>query len=206
VLDPLRVLFRRAVRRDQFALDPTRELELPAVRGQRDRIESPENAQRLLDALPDDQRALWTVAMFAGLRRGELLGLRWADVDFDGGVIRVERGWDMYAGAIAAKSTAGVRGVPMAFPVRRELRELKLRGGPRRRRPRVRPDRQRAVLPVDSARGRVASVEGGGRRVDHAARGAAWRDMIPAWKGFPHYGKPGWGGGRGDSNRPERGA
>jgi hypothetical protein len=49
-------------------------------------------------------------------------------------------------------------------------------------------------------------VEGGGRRVDHAARGAAWRDMIPAWKGFPHYGKPGWGGGRGDSNRPERGA
>ena len=102
---------------------------MPAVRGQRDRIESPENAQRLLDALPDDQRALWTVAMFAGLRRGELLGLRWADVDFAGGVIRVERGWDMYAGAIAAKSTASVRGVPMAFPVRRELRELKLRSG-----------------------------------------------------------------------------
>jgi integrase len=45
--------------------------------------------------------------MFAGLRRGELLGLLWHDVNFDGGVIRVERGWDMYAGAIAAKSTAG---------------------------------------------------------------------------------------------------
>jgi integrase len=109
-------------------IDPTRGLELPAVRGQRDRIESPENARKLLEALPDDERALWTVAMFAGLRRGELLGLRWVDVDFDGGVIRVERGWDLYAGEIAAKSTASVRAVPMAFPVHRELRELKRRG------------------------------------------------------------------------------
>jgi integrase len=127
VLDPLRVLFRRAVRRDEVLIDPTRGLELPAVRGQRDRIESPENARKLLEALPDDERALWTVAMFAGLRRGELLALRWVDIDFDGGVIRVERGWDMYAGEIAAKSKAGVRAVPMAFPVHRELRELKRR-------------------------------------------------------------------------------
>ena len=129
VLDPLRVLFRRAVRRDEVVVDPTDGLELPAVRGQRDRIETPENAQQLLDALPADQRPLWTVAMFAGLRRGELLALRWTDVDFETGVIRVERGWDLYAGAIEVKSSAGVRGVPMAFPVRRELRELKLRSG-----------------------------------------------------------------------------
>jgi hypothetical protein len=108
VLDPVRVLFRRAVRSDEILIDPTHDLELPAVRGRRDRIESPENAQRLLDALPDDQRALWTVAMFAGLRRGELLGLRWLDVDLGGGVVRVERGWDLYAGPIAAKSSAAV--------------------------------------------------------------------------------------------------
>jgi integrase len=63
------------------------------------------------------------------LRRGELLGLRWVDVDFAKGVIRVERGWDLYAGVIAAKSPAAVRAVPMAFPVRRELRDLKLRSG-----------------------------------------------------------------------------
>jgi integrase len=92
-------------------------------------IESPETAQTLLDALPDDQRALWAVALFAGLRRGELLGLRWVDVDFAKGVIRVERGWDLYAGVIAAKSSAAVRSVPTAFPVRRELRDLKLRSG-----------------------------------------------------------------------------
>jgi integrase len=129
VLDPVRVIFRRAVRRDEVLIDPTRGLELPAVRGQRDRIESPQQAQRLLDALPPNERPLWTVAMFAGLRRGELLGLRWSDVDLGAGVIRVVRGWDMYAGAIQAKSTAAVRAVPMAFPVRRELRDFKLRTG-----------------------------------------------------------------------------
>lgn len=35
-----------------------------------------------------------TVAMFAGLRRGELLALRWRDVDFDAGAVRVKRSRD----------------------------------------------------------------------------------------------------------------
>jgi integrase len=34
------------------------------------------------------------VALFCGLRRGELRGLHWTNVDFDNGVIRVERSWD----------------------------------------------------------------------------------------------------------------
>ena len=129
VLDPVRVLFRRAVRRDEILIDPTHNLELPAVRGRRDRIETPEDATKLLEALLEDERARWTVALFAALRRGELQALRWCDVDFDRGVIRVERGWDQYAGPIEVKSSAGVRAGPMAFPVRRELRALRQRSG-----------------------------------------------------------------------------
>jgi integrase len=34
---------------------------------------------------------LWTLALASGMRRGELLALRWADVDLDTGVIAVER-------------------------------------------------------------------------------------------------------------------
>src|SRR4051812_35164036 len=37
-LDPIRVVFRRAMRRGEIAVDPTKDLELPAVRGRRDRI------------------------------------------------------------------------------------------------------------------------------------------------------------------------
>ena len=49
-----------------------------------------EDARRFLDALADDRLvALWTLALHTGLRRGELAGLRWSDVDLDEGTLTV---------------------------------------------------------------------------------------------------------------------
>ncbi|HEX5504901.1 MAG TPA: tyrosine-type recombinase/integrase [Thermomicrobiales bacterium] len=49
-------------------------------------------AHRLLDAVAGDRlEALYNVAVMLGLRQGELLGLRWADVDFGNGLLRVRR-------------------------------------------------------------------------------------------------------------------
>jgi integrase len=129
ILDPLRVIFRRAVRRDEVSIDPTENLDLPAIRGRRDRIEPPEVAHELLAALPESVKAFWAVALFCGLRRGELRGLRWTNVDFDAGVIRVERSWDPVKGPVDVKTGAGRRAVPMAFVVRRELMAHKARTG-----------------------------------------------------------------------------
>ncbi len=94
-LMPLRALFRRALVRGEIALNPTTGLELPAVRGRRDRIASPEEAAALIAAAPENDRALWATAFYAGLRRGELMALRWEDVDLEAGLIRVERSWDI---------------------------------------------------------------------------------------------------------------
>jgi integrase len=93
-LMPLRVIFRRAVGRGEVAVNPCTGLELPAVRGKRDRIASPQEAAELIAALPEDDRALWATATYGGLRRGELMELRWSDVDLAAGVIRVERSYD----------------------------------------------------------------------------------------------------------------
>lgn len=109
--------------------DPTHSLELPANRGHRDRIESPERAGVLLAALPEAERPLWATALYAGLRIGELRALRWRCVDFDAGVLRVEHGWDDVEGEIEVKTGAGRRNVPLAGNVRRELAALKLRTG-----------------------------------------------------------------------------
>ena len=128
-LDPLRVIFRRAIRRDELAVDPTDNLELPAVRGKRDRIEAPAQAAKLIAAVPEDDRAFWTVALFCGLRRGELRALRWHAIDFEENVIHVERGWDDEEGEIELKSEAGLRVVPMAGRVRKALAAHKLRSG-----------------------------------------------------------------------------
>ena len=112
-LDPLRVIYRRAIRRDLLAVDPTKGLELRRPDGRRERIAAPDEARALLDALPDEDQALWATALFAGLRRGELQALRWTDIDLDGRVIRVERGWDAKEGEQAAKSKAATRKVPI---------------------------------------------------------------------------------------------
>jgi hypothetical protein len=63
---PLRVIYLRAVDRGDVAVNPTTGLRLPAGRGGRDRIASPEEAARLIDALPVEDRALWATAMYAG--------------------------------------------------------------------------------------------------------------------------------------------
>jgi integrase len=118
---PLRVLFRRAVARGDVAVNPTSGLELPAVRGRRDRIASPAEAEQLLEALPEHERALWAAAFYAGLRLGELRALRWEDVDLAAGVIRVRRAWDQKAGEIEPKSRAGVRDVPIPTVLRSYL-------------------------------------------------------------------------------------
>jgi integrase len=118
---PLRAIYRRALARSEVLVNPTLGLSLPATRGRRERIARPAEAHALVKALPDHDQALWATALYAGLRRGELQGLRWADVDFEAGVMRVERGWDERMGPIAPKSRAGRRRVPLSKPLRAYL-------------------------------------------------------------------------------------
>jgi integrase len=126
-LMPLKSMYRRAVARGEMDINPTVGLELPAIRGKRDRIASPAEAASLLTALPDEDRALWAAAMYAGLRRGELMALRWEDIDLAAGLLRVERGWDMVEGPIAPKTALGRRTVPIASVLRFHLAAHRLR-------------------------------------------------------------------------------
>jgi integrase len=59
-----------------------------------------QEAARFLDVACDDSfEPIWSLAVFTGMRRAELVGLRWQDVDLDAGTILVtqtttERGCD----------------------------------------------------------------------------------------------------------------
>jgi integrase len=117
-LMPLRAICRRAHVRGDINDNPTRGLELPAVRGRRERIAEPREAASLLDALEPRDRPLWATAFYAGLRRGELQALRWSDIDLRNGVIQVRRSWDRVAGELEPKSDAGRRGVPIPNALR----------------------------------------------------------------------------------------
>jgi integrase len=122
---PVRVICRW--RRREVTVNPTVGLTLPAVRCERVRIASPAEAELLLGALSGRDRALWATALYAGLRRGELMGLRCCDVDLARGVIEVVWAWDpKERQMVRPKSAAGARRVPIAAALRVFLAPLAL--------------------------------------------------------------------------------
>jgi len=123
-------MYKRAISLDELTVNPTTGLRLPAIRGGRDKIVTPEQAAALIDSLPDTHdRALWGTALYAGLRRGELLGLMWEDIDLKAGQIHVSRSWDVNEGYdVGPKSTVGRRTVPIASRLKALLAAHRLAG------------------------------------------------------------------------------
>lgn len=78
---------------------------------------------------------LYTLAFRLGLRRGELLGLRWKDIDFDRRILRVRqqvvREDGRYYISSTLKTPAARRELPLDDDLINLLRELKLKLGPR---------------------------------------------------------------------------
>lgn len=125
-LTPLRVLYWHAITRGDIHVNPAQGIEKPAVRSKIRRVASPLEAGALLAALYPGDRALWATAFYAGLRRGELVALRWEDVDLARGVIQVRRGWDAIEGEIEPKTRRGRRAVPIPAVLRDYLDEHRI--------------------------------------------------------------------------------
>jgi integrase len=88
---------------------------------------SPEEVWALVRAASSEQdRAIFLTAAFTGLRMGELLALRWRDVDFTGATIRVRGSYA--AGHLTTPKSGKVRAVAMAPDVATVLAQLGHRG------------------------------------------------------------------------------
>lgn len=135
VLMPLRAIYRHAVRMKWVAHNPTVGLEVPTGSGGRIRVVPAAKITGYLRALPERDRALWATAFYAGLRRGELMALRWRDVDLAAGLIRVDGehgGYDQRTKTTQApKSKAGERRVPISGDLRDHLAGHRARAGAR---------------------------------------------------------------------------
>ena len=99
-----------------------------------DRVSSawtPEEAGRFLASVADDRlRACWWLLLTRGMRRGELLGLRWEGIDLDGGSLRIVRTRVVVQGQVTEsvpKTAAGRRSVPLDSILVAELRAHRAR-------------------------------------------------------------------------------
>ena len=123
-----------------------------------------ETMQRLVAAGTSERwRAALALAGYAGLRLGEVRGLRWADVDLEAGTVTVRRSMLPNGTPKAPKTDAGARTVPLLPALRRRLVEWKLKA------PHSRP----ADLVVGTADGKPIAERNLRRALDDAKAAAA---------------------------------
>lgn len=115
----------RAMREELVSRNVARLATLPAAPSTERRPWSADEARRFLDVTRANPLYPCFVLMLVyGLRRGEVLGLSWHDVDFDEGVIRVRRqvvrvGGQLHLGPV--KTRAGARELPLLGIAREAL-------------------------------------------------------------------------------------
>lgn len=108
-----------AVKRGWAAVNPAEKVDLPRVEPSVEiRFLDAAELAALYRACPDTplgrtDRMLYRVAAMAGLRLGELIALRWRDIDFPAGTIRVRQTF-VRGEWSTPKSRRGARAVPMA--------------------------------------------------------------------------------------------
>jgi integrase len=123
-LTPLSRLLNHAVRRNVIPVNPITRLdrtERPAVWASEQKILKREDIGRLLDGAPPRFRSLLATAVFTGLRQGELLGLTWAEIDFDDAVVKVRSSLNREGVRQEPKTRKAIRDVVMMPALARTL-------------------------------------------------------------------------------------
>lgn len=153
-----------AERDGRIPFNPAERIDPPALgTNTRGKLTLPE-ARAVLGALDGGQEAArWTLALLAGLRQGEALGLRWEDVDLEAGVIHVRQAAQRLGGqgivVAPLKSRSSERDIPMVTPVRFAL--------------------------AHTEGERTGFVFGGDKPLDAKKDWEAWRDLLAKAK-VPH--------------------
>lgn len=85
-------IFVLAIKKGYCEDNPVKKVDWPAQPNQRNRVVSDAEEQKILAAMSgryERLRPVFIVALYTGMRRGELCSLRWSDIDFEKEVIRL---------------------------------------------------------------------------------------------------------------------
>jgi integrase len=124
ILTVLNGVLKRARRVHKLRYNPMADIEKPRFR-ETTTIEvfSPEEVWALVRAAESEQdAAIFLTAAFTGLRRGELIALRWRDIDFTASRVRVCGSFA--GGRLTSPKSGHVRSIPMAPDVATALARL----------------------------------------------------------------------------------
>jgi integrase len=127
----LRNALECAVREEIIPRNVAKLVKVPVPRYGINRGLSATQARAVLAAARADRlHALYVLAVYLGMRRGELLGLRWADVDLDGEKLEVVQTLQRVGGQlrlVPPKTEGSRRTIPLPTPCVEALREHRRR-------------------------------------------------------------------------------
>lgn len=127
----LRSALAVAIRHGYISRNAAALSDAPKVPAAEVRAVSIDDARLILGAVKGDRlEALFTVALTLGLRSGECLGLRWADIDLDGKTLAVQRGLQRVRGEwlfADPKTARSKRTIPLPEGVAASLRQHRSR-------------------------------------------------------------------------------
>ena len=129
-LSCLSAVFKYAARLGYSGVNPVQLLdhsERPDTRDAKDkRILTPEESDRLLAGMDAPYRLLFELAAESGARLGETLGLTWADVDTEGGTLRLDRQLDRHGERVPLKTARSRRTIEITPALSAKLAAAKL--------------------------------------------------------------------------------
>jgi len=124
-LVPLKEMLKHAVRWGYLKLNPAREVERPRIEREEMAYLTPKEVNLFLRHVTPRYHALFLTAVMTGLRRGELLALRWGDVDWNNNQLWVRR--SLWKGQLLTpKSKLSARRVDLTPSLIIELKKHKL--------------------------------------------------------------------------------
>jgi len=130
-LTPLREMLGHAVEWEYLNANPCDRVKRPRVERQDMHFLTAEEVGKLLGAARPEWRTLLLTAVTTGMRRGELVALRWGDVDWHGQRIWVRRNANRHGHFQEPKSRGSVRAIAMTSSLVSALR-LHLMASPRK--------------------------------------------------------------------------
>lgn len=128
-------MFKYAVEEGWIVNNPCQNIRLPRLNKKESPFYTADEVQKLLsllDSLPDEELLYKTaiyILLFAGLRRGELLGLNWEDVDMDDCILHIRRNRIRNVGGgvleSSLKTEKAERDISIPFEIINLLKQLK---------------------------------------------------------------------------------
>lgn len=120
-------VMERAVKWQVIQENPCRRVDPPKVPRHDINCMDADEAIHFLECLesePIQDKALFSLLLFTGLRRGEALGLEWGDVDFDTGIISVSRTSQYMPGKGTFEDTTKTEQSKRSFKVTTDILEI----------------------------------------------------------------------------------